>query len=175
MATHSTVFAWEIPWTEETGRLQSMGSQKSWTPLTDRTCTHAQVLLKAKHFPFAEIGVNLASFFFFFPIFESMLASDNQDVCWSSSHLNSTEFQARGKRREGREKSRFSSWVCFLKGFSCNSNQWLLLTFFSNFNWRIIALQCRVGFCYTTMWTCPKYWPLLAVWRVRNVSSISLL
>ena len=24
-------FAWEIPWTEEPGRLQSMGSQKSWT------------------------------------------------------------------------------------------------------------------------------------------------
>ena len=27
MATHSSVFAWEIPWTEEPGRLQSMGSQ----------------------------------------------------------------------------------------------------------------------------------------------------
>ena len=28
MATHSSVFAWEISWTEETGGLQSMGSQK---------------------------------------------------------------------------------------------------------------------------------------------------
>ena len=28
MATHSSVFAWEIPWTEEPGRLQSMGSQR---------------------------------------------------------------------------------------------------------------------------------------------------
>ena len=27
MATHSSVLAWEIPWTEEPGRLQSMGSQ----------------------------------------------------------------------------------------------------------------------------------------------------
>ena len=26
MATHSTVLAWRIPWTEEPGRLQSMGS-----------------------------------------------------------------------------------------------------------------------------------------------------
>ena len=25
MATHSRTLAWEIPWTEETGRLQSMG------------------------------------------------------------------------------------------------------------------------------------------------------
>ena len=28
MATHSSTLAWKIPWTEETGRLQSMGSQK---------------------------------------------------------------------------------------------------------------------------------------------------
>ena len=28
MAIHSSVLAWKIPWTEETGRLQSMGSQR---------------------------------------------------------------------------------------------------------------------------------------------------
>ena len=28
MATHSSILAWKIPWTEETGRLQSMGSQR---------------------------------------------------------------------------------------------------------------------------------------------------
>ena len=28
MATHSSILAWEIPWTEEHGGLQSMGSQK---------------------------------------------------------------------------------------------------------------------------------------------------
>ena len=28
MATHSNTLAWKIPWTEEPGRLQSMGSQK---------------------------------------------------------------------------------------------------------------------------------------------------
>ena len=31
MATHSSVLVWEIPWTEEPGGLQFMGSQKSWT------------------------------------------------------------------------------------------------------------------------------------------------
>ena len=31
MATHSSVLAWRIPWTEESGRLQSMGSQESGT------------------------------------------------------------------------------------------------------------------------------------------------
>ena len=33
MAVHSSVLAWKIPWTEEPGGLQSMGSQ-SWTRLT---------------------------------------------------------------------------------------------------------------------------------------------
>ena len=28
MATHSSIFAWRIPWTEESGRLQSTGSQR---------------------------------------------------------------------------------------------------------------------------------------------------
>ena len=28
MATHSSIFAWRIPWTEEPGGLQSMGSQR---------------------------------------------------------------------------------------------------------------------------------------------------
>ena len=28
MATHSRILAWEIPWTEESGRLQSLGSQR---------------------------------------------------------------------------------------------------------------------------------------------------
>ena len=29
MAAHSSMLSWEIPWTEEPGRLQSMGSQES--------------------------------------------------------------------------------------------------------------------------------------------------
>ena len=28
MATHSSILAWRIPWTEEPSRLQSMGSQR---------------------------------------------------------------------------------------------------------------------------------------------------
>ena len=39
MATHSGIFAWRIPWTEEPGGLQSMGSQRvghDWTTNTHR-------------------------------------------------------------------------------------------------------------------------------------------
>ena len=31
MATHSSILAWEIPWTEKPGRLQSLGLQESDT------------------------------------------------------------------------------------------------------------------------------------------------
>ena len=34
MATHFSILAWRIQWTEELGELQSMGSQ-SWTWLSD--------------------------------------------------------------------------------------------------------------------------------------------
>ena len=34
LATDSSILAWEIPWTEEPGRIQSIGSQKSWTQLS---------------------------------------------------------------------------------------------------------------------------------------------
>ena len=35
MANYSSILAWEIPWTEEPGRLQSIGLQKSWTGFID--------------------------------------------------------------------------------------------------------------------------------------------
>ena len=38
MATHSSTLAWKLPWMEEPGRLQSMGSL-SWTRLSNFTFT----------------------------------------------------------------------------------------------------------------------------------------
>ena len=35
MATHSSILAWEIPWTEEPDWLLSMGSKNSWTQLSN--------------------------------------------------------------------------------------------------------------------------------------------
>ena len=42
MATHSTIFAWEIPWSEETGRLQSMGLQRIKPDLVTGTSEQKQ-------------------------------------------------------------------------------------------------------------------------------------
>ena len=41
MATHSSILAWKIPWTEELGRIQSMGSQRV---RHDWVTKHAHVL-----------------------------------------------------------------------------------------------------------------------------------
>ena len=42
MALHSSTLAWKIPWTEEPGRLQSMGSLESDT--TERLYFHFSLL-----------------------------------------------------------------------------------------------------------------------------------
>ena len=44
METHSNILAWSIPWTEEPGGLQSMGSQES--DMTELAHTTQQTYLK---------------------------------------------------------------------------------------------------------------------------------
>ena len=46
MTTHSSMLAWKISWTEEPGKLQSIGSQKSQTQLSDRG--HTSCLAKVE-------------------------------------------------------------------------------------------------------------------------------
>ena len=49
MATHFSILAWEIPWTEGLGRLQSMESQKSGTQPRNRTTTRVSSGQKFAH------------------------------------------------------------------------------------------------------------------------------
>ena len=52
MATHFRILAWRIPWTEEPGGLQSMGSQESdTTEATEyaHTCSRWTVFLAEDH------------------------------------------------------------------------------------------------------------------------------
>ena len=59
MEPHSTILAWKIPWTEEPGGLQSMGS-RSWSQLSTHTDTPALLLISFSY-------LSLAVFFFFPP------------------------------------------------------------------------------------------------------------
>ena len=45
MATHSSILAWRIPWTEEPGRLQAMRSQRvahDWAHMRERSIARAR-------------------------------------------------------------------------------------------------------------------------------------
>ena len=42
MATRSRILTWRVPWTEEPGRVQSMGSRRVGHDWRDLACTHAQ-------------------------------------------------------------------------------------------------------------------------------------
>ena len=45
MVTHSNILAWRIPWTEEPGRLESIGSQRVGHDSSDLAHTHTHTQL----------------------------------------------------------------------------------------------------------------------------------
>ena len=51
MATCSSILAWEFPWTEEPGGLQSMGSQRVKHDLVSKPPPPSQCVLKLIQFP----------------------------------------------------------------------------------------------------------------------------
>ena len=56
MATHSSILAWEIPWTEEPGRLQAMGSQRvryNWATEHTQTLTMSSIFISV---PVGRVG-----------------------------------------------------------------------------------------------------------------------
>ena len=57
LATHSSILAWRVPWTEEAGGLQSIGSPRVEHNRSNLACLHAAWFL---------------SFFFFFAKLHSM-------------------------------------------------------------------------------------------------------
>ena len=79
METHSSILAWEIPWTEESGRLQSTGSQRVRHDLVTKKLGTTFVVSKCllpdfsfygnKGNPYFKLLLN--PFFFFFFLAES--------------------------------------------------------------------------------------------------------
>ena len=44
MATHSSILAWKIPWTEEPDKLQPMGLQRVWHDLTTGIISNVELI-----------------------------------------------------------------------------------------------------------------------------------
>ena len=71
MAIHSSTIAWKIPWTEELGRLQSMGLQRvrhNWAT----SLTHSVAL--SSSLPYLLVLFIVSSFSFLFFFFTSLVA-----------------------------------------------------------------------------------------------------
>ena len=73
MATHSSTLAWKIPWTEEPGRLQSMGRKESDTteqlhfdfaPFEEHERVLEEMMFRLRT---EEVGQQMGVTFFFLP------------------------------------------------------------------------------------------------------------
>ena len=65
MATHSGILAWKIPWTEESGGLQSMGSQRVGHDSAD-THTHKEESTKGFLYQYKNFKNYFSSLFLIF-------------------------------------------------------------------------------------------------------------
>ena len=57
MAIHSSILAWEIPWTEESGRLQTRGLQRVGYDLVTKQQHNLVFTVKVQIIPIPEIGL----------------------------------------------------------------------------------------------------------------------
>ena len=90
MATHSSILAWRIPWTEEPGGLQSVGSQ-SWT----------QLKRLSKHTPCEKVGVGIKMWFFLWVLLKSQRSihtTVKANTCLSRALLSERGKAAGGPR-----------------------------------------------------------------------------
>ena len=65
MATHSSFLAWRIPWTEEPGQLQSMGSQRVRHNWSNLACMHSSTSCILGSLPMSDwpaVPAHLSSF-----------------------------------------------------------------------------------------------------------------
>ena len=76
MATHSSILIWRIPWTEEAGGLQSVGSQRD-------TTEHTQICCQLPNGSGALKGVLIKSRFWFGSIYAIFLFLHFQSFCFN--------------------------------------------------------------------------------------------
>ena len=66
MATHSNIFAWRIPWTEESSGLQSMGLKESDMTEQEKKLQIKYILVKFENTPFYCMSFHVADLIILF-------------------------------------------------------------------------------------------------------------
>ena len=93
IATHSSILAWRIPWTEEPGGLQSMGLHRVAHNWSDLACTHANFIVSLTCFGAKHLEeLLLISLFLGFlersdlilSILWEHLETEERKTCWTS-------------------------------------------------------------------------------------------
>ena len=131
MAIHSSTIAWKIPWTEEPGRVQSMGSQRVRTQLSDFTFT------------------------FHFPALEKEMATHSSVLAWRIPGTGEPgSLPSMGSQSRTRLKRLSSSSNVFTPAFLCLiSIFWWY--FFPAFTYSLLVSE-YVFFCLS--WESLQFW-----------------
>ena len=123
MATHSSIPAWRIPWAEEPGGLQSIGSQRvrqDWSKLAHSTCSFKSSSDFFENSDSALLSLLLQSFTYY-----SSHSTCLTDICWMNRYWKK------------RPRSAFASYLLILLAGWLWTNYLISLHFHS--------LNCEVG------------------------------
>ena len=109
MATHSSILSWRIPWTEESGRLQSMGLQRvghNWaTEHTHRSSNWSShsILFHTSRFPSPTTTISTTSLPFA-PCFSDLVTSTLSSIPFLKGIRMSGKSQRTGKIPKGAQE-----------------------------------------------------------------------
>ena len=113
MATHSSILAWKIPWTEEAGRLQSMGSHRvghEWVTSLHFTsqCSYRMILIGVKNPPTGKESACNARDLGLIPgwgrSLEKEMATHSSTLAWKTQWMEKPgRLQSTGSQRVGHD------------------------------------------------------------------------
>ena len=133
MATHSSILAWEIPWTEEPGELQFMGMQRirnNWACTHQKECPHPKfaslsenLITKGvnKHWPNSYLLQSIRTLI-------ALNTSSSQAFYYKKSYMEVFKTHCWFFRNRQEQKlCSFKFLNCLLNCIKLDTNKWLLV------------------------------------------------
>ena len=147
MATHSSTLAWQIPWTEETGRLQFMGLQRvrhDWAISLSLSETLSMLLLLLSHFGSVRLcatpspGFSIQEYWSGLPFPSPM--HNRERWKWSRSVMSdsSRSLGSLGMYHDFKWTRRFLPHILTFWGFKFHSVHYPLISFSASFEMNAI-------------------------------------